>query len=299
MIQQHIPTNDTFHFLTTVQSHGWHALPPFRYDDETGRLERVHRLTDGRAARITVEADGSIRRPSSLLVRAEGEIYPTDIAEVNHAIRQVLSLHWEMGAFYELLRSLPGYEWVEQSAAGRLMRSPTVWEDLVKTLLTTNTTWAQTRGMCQRLVLLGDQTPFGHTFPTPAQIAAYDLETLNAEVRAGYRGAYLHTLALAITSGGLDVEAWASRDVDSETLYKAIRALKGFGDYAAASIMRLLGHHDRISIDTACRSAFAYLHNNGEKAASDAVIRAHYEPYGRWRGLVMWMDVLRYYRRPL
>jgi 3-methyladenine DNA glycosylase/8-oxoguanine DNA glycosylase len=295
MIQQHIPTNDTFRFQTTVQSHGWHSLPPFRYDDKTGVLERVHRLTDGRAVRITVQADQDRRHLSSLLVMAEGEISPPDIAEVNHVIRQVLALGWELAEFYALLRSLPGYAWVARSGAGRLMRSPSVWEDLVKTLLTTNTTWAQTQGMCGRLVLLGDDTPFGRAFPTPEQIAAYDLETLNAEVRAGYRGAYLHTLARAIASGELDVEAWAGADVDSDSLYKAIRALRGFGDYAAASIMRLLGHHDRISIDTACRSAFAHVHNGGEKAASDAVIRAHYEPYGRWRGLVMWMDVLHYY----
>jgi hypothetical protein len=40
--------------------------------------------------------------------------------------------------------------------AGRLLVSPTVWEDLAKTLLTTNTTWGATVQMCRRLLTLGE-----------------------------------------------------------------------------------------------------------------------------------------------
>ena len=31
--------------------------------------------------------------------------------------------------------------------------------------------------------------------------------------------------------------------------------------------------------------------NGGEKVA-DAVIEEHYAPFGKWRGLMMWMDVI-------
>ena len=37
-----------------------------------------------------------------------------------------------------------------------MLVSPTVWEDLAKTLLTTNTTWAMTKSMVARLAALGD-----------------------------------------------------------------------------------------------------------------------------------------------
>ena len=32
---------------------------------------------------------------------------------------------------------------------------------------------------------------------------------------------------------------------------------------------------------------------NGGSAASDREIAAYYEPFGVWRGLVVWMDVMR------
>jgi 3-methyladenine DNA glycosylase/8-oxoguanine DNA glycosylase len=292
MPTQRILTDDSFNFRATVESHGWCVLAPFSYDTESGVLSRVHRMNDERVIFIRVEASSNTSRKSFLRVQAERQVYPTDTPEIDSVIRRVLCVDWEMTAFYDLLQTHPGYEWVASNRAGRLMRSPMVWEDLVKTLLTTNTTWRQTKEMCRRLVLLGDDSPFGHTFPTPEQIAAHTPEQLAAELRVGYRGAYLHALAENIASSRLDVEAWANSDIDSATLYKQLIALKGFGDYAVASVMRLLGHHDRISIDSVCRDMFAALHSNGQRP-TDAAIRAHYEAYGQWRGLVMWMDVLR------
>ena len=44
-----------------------------------------------------------------------------------------------------------GAEYVQliRKGAGRLLRSPTLWEDAAKTLFTTNCTWALTRKMCE------------------------------------------------------------------------------------------------------------------------------------------------------
>jgi len=182
---------------------------------------------------------------------------------------------------------------------GRLS-SPTVWEDLAKTLMTTNTTWNMTQQMVARLTALGD--PYaggGQAFPPPERIAALPLDALNTAIRAGYRGAYLHELAQRIRSGEIDVESWRDPVISSPDLYKRIKALKGFGDYAAGNLMRLMGHFDRLATDTECRAATdtecraAYAALNGDQpASSDAEIAAYYEPFGAWRGLVQWMDVM-------
>ena len=115
--------------------------------------------------------------------------------------------------------------------------------------------------------------------------------TLNEQVRAGYRGAYLHELATRIAEGVVDVESWLESDLPTSALYKQIRGLKGFGDYAASSVLRLLGRHDYLGIDSVARAMFRQKHANGE-TFSDAAIHAHYDPFGEWRGLVMWMDVI-------
>ena len=194
--------------------------------------------------------------------------------------------------FYTAIREHKGYDFIEAERLGRIMVSPTVWEDLAKTLMTTNTTWSQTIAMVGRLCQLGDAYPDGgHAFPTPQQVASISLNDLSHHIRAGYRASYLSELAQGIVSGAVAVESWYERKIPSDDLYKAVKSLKGFGDYSAGTMLRLLGHFDRLAIDTACRATYKFV--TGSQTATDREIRDYYEPFGEWRGLAMWMDVLR------
>ena len=281
-----VPPPD-FRFLPTVLSHGWCVLHPFSYD-EAGTLSRLHKLSDGQIVRFDVRADAN-----GLIVRSESKLARKQQQEISAVVTRVLSFDHNLATFHAMIRTHPEYNWIETAGAGRMLVSPTVWEDLAKTLLTTNTTWAMTKSMVARLVTLGDAAPDGtYTFPEPAQIAAFDPETLNHHVRAGYRGVYLHELATRITTGELDVEAWRDLALSSVEVYKALKRLKGFGDYAAGAMMRLLGRFDQLGLDSVCRTMYAQRYNAGI-AATDREIAAYYEPFGDWRGLVVWMDVMR------
>ncbi|MBI1258780.1 MAG: 3-methyladenine DNA glycosylase [Chloroflexi bacterium] len=276
-----------FRFLATVLSHGWCVLHPFSYE-EAGTISRVQKLSDGQIVRFEVRADAN-----GLLISSEAKLSRKQQQEISAVVARCLSFDHNLAPFHDLIRAHPDYGWIETAGAGRMLVSPTVWEDLAKTLLTTNTTWAMTKSMVSRLVTLGDAMPDGeHAFPEPAQIAAFDSETLNQHVRAGYRGAYLHELAARIVSGDLDVEAWRDPALSSVEVYKALKRLKGFGDYAAGAMMRLLGRFDQLGLDSVCRTMYAQRYNAGI-AATDREIAAFYEPFGDWRGLVVWMDVMR------
>jgi 3-methyladenine DNA glycosylase/8-oxoguanine DNA glycosylase len=154
----------------------------------------------------------------------------------------------------------------------------------VKTLFTTNIAWSGTIEMARKLVSLD---PHG-AFPTPAQVLAVSEAELTTKTGAGYRAPYLYELAQRIASGELQVEGW--RYLDSDALYKAVTELTGFGDYAAGTMLRLLGHFDKLAIDTVARNAYETV--TGHKPESDTDIRTHYEQYGQWRGLVLWMDCI-------
>jgi hypothetical protein len=107
-------------------------------------------------------------------------------------------------------------------------------------------------------------------------------------------------LATRIADGEIEVESWRNPDIPSAELYKRIRGLKGFGDYAAGNLLRLLGHFDRLATDTVCREVYKNQINNGVPATSDKEIAAYYEQFGDWRGLAQWMDVMyTYYDGPL
>ena len=273
-----------FQFRATIFSHGWCQLPPFSYDDTW--LRRIERLTPNLLIQLHIESSAN-----GVQITPDQPLNAAQEAEALALVRRCLCLDQEMRAFYTFLRDYPEFAWVESNGAGRLLRSSTVWEDLAKTLLTTNTTWNMTRQMVARLTEIGPRHAAGHAFPTPQEIAAFSPETLNEQVRAGYRGAYLHELATRIAEGSVDVEGWLDSDLPTPELYKRIRGLKGFGDYAAGSVLRLLGRHDYLGIDSVARDMFRQKHNNGDKAP-DSTIHAHYERFGEWRGLVMWMDVI-------
>jgi len=289
MIQFNILTSTQFSFQATVDSHGWRNLAPFHYDKETRILTRIERLTNGVLVKLTISDGGK----EGIQISVEGIAQLTDEqrAEIELHVSRCFSLHWNLDEFYQFLDGHSEYVWIAQENAGRMLIGATVWEDLAKTLFTTNTTWAQTIAMTQRLCSLGDQyAEDEHAFPTPEQIAAIPFDDFAEQVRAGYRAAYLHALAEQIASGELDVEAWYG-DISSDDLYKAVKSLKGFGDYAAGTMLRLLGHFDQLAIDTACRSAYKRV--TGSDTAEDKAIKEYYQQFGEWQGLMAWMDVMR------
>lgn len=289
MAQFTCETPPDFHYLPTVLSHGWSALPPFTYE-EVGVLGRTEKLRDGKIVHFNVRAGNG-----GLTITTRDPVSAPQQIEIGGVVARCLSFEHDLTPFYEVICGHAAYEWIERIGAGRMLTSPTIWEDLAKTLLTTNTTWAMTIGMVSRLTTLGDAAPEeGHAFPTPEQIATLDPDTLNAHVRAGYRGAYLHALATALASGELEVRHWEDPTTPSSEIYKVLKRIKGFGDYAAGAMLRLLGRFDQLGLDSVCRAMYAERYNDGV-AASDREIAAYYAPFGEWKGLVVWMDVMRDY----
>ncbi len=291
-----LPTPPDFHFWPSVVSHGWCDLPPFKCDEDTRTLERIHQLSDGAVVRLTMPAAEA--KAGSITVHVEGinALTNSQIAEMQRGLGRSLEIDRDLTGFYALVAQHPRYAWIEQLGVGRLLSAPTVWEDLVKTLFTTNTTWRMTIQMTERVVTLGDAyAGGGHAFPTPQRLASMTAPDLNAHVRAGYRGDYLHLLATRIVNGELEVESWRDAALPSDEVYKRIKSLKGFGDYAAGNMLRLLGHFDRLATDSVCRTVYKDSINKGIAAKDDKEITVYYQPFGQWRGLVQWMDVMEDY----
>ena len=284
-------TPDNFSFHATVNSHGWRQLAPFQYDEQRKILHRVHQLRTGKVVKVSFSDEAN----DCITVKAElASLTPPEQAEIRSITRTIFNLDLDLTEFYDLVRNEEEFAWVDPAGAGRLLRSPTVWEDLAKTLLTTNTTWGNTRKMVSQLTSLGK--PFSSedaAFPAPEQVAELSPEDLGERVKAGYRTEYLHDLSIKISWGDIDVEHWDSPELSSEELFAKIKNLKGFGPYAAGATLKLLGHFDMLALDSVARSYYAEMHNHGEPV-SDSDIRDHYQSYGRWKGLVLWMDILKH-----
>jgi N-glycosylase/DNA lyase len=171
-----------------------------------------------------------------------------------------------------------------------MLRSPTVFEDVVKTVCTTNTAWSGTVRMVTALVEhLGIG---GRTFPSP-QAMAEAPEVFYADVaRTGYRGPYLQAIARAVADGSLDLEEFDGRsDLPDEEVATRLLALPGVGPYAAAHAMMLLGRYGRLILDSWTRPKYAGLAQR--KTVKDTTIERRFRRYKDFAGLAFWLYLTR------
>ena len=211
-----------------------------------------------------------------------------------------MRLDEDLSPFYAAAAADPDLSWAA-TGAGRMVRSPTVFEEVVKTICTTNCTWSATIRMVSALVKhLGEpapgaaEGPLGHAFPTPEVMARKNGAFYTETVRAGYRGEYLRSLARSVASGQLDLEELGKADADEvpdDELAARLLALPGVGPYAAAHIMMLLGRYSRLILDSWTRPK--YLRVSGAKQAKDSTIERRFRRYGPYAGLAFWLYLTR------
>src|SRR5260370_15026487 len=112
-------------------------------------------------------------RPGHGLISVTGQALTPQVgAAVMAQVRHVLSLDLDLTPFYAVAAEDPDLAWV-LTGAGRMVRSPTVFEDVVKTICTTNTSWGRTTRMVNALVQHLAETapaahpaaPYGRAFP--------------------------------------------------------------------------------------------------------------------------------------
>jgi len=279
-----IPEN--FSFRSTVYSHGWCELTPFELDEENWRLSYVFRNGNAEkpVAATVFEEDGRLR--------IDLEDKPVDREQIISDVRHLLRLDDDLDGLYESISGHENLYWVAEKRAGRLLRSATVFEDLVKTICTTNCSWGLTKSMVTNLVeKLGMPTKRGkRSFPTAEAMAAVDANFYRNEIRAGYRSPYFVELAVAVAVGSFDPQLWLTSDLPTPELKKEMKKVKGVGDYAAENLLKLVGRYDGLALDSWLRSQFYKNHNN-EKKCPDKKIERHYKKFGKWRGLVIWCDM--------
>jgi N-glycosylase/DNA lyase len=262
-------------FRRTLVSHGVASLPPQRVDEEAWTLDTT--LPLGRTARTVRVSEG---RPGYANVEGDERTLAT--------LRHMLRLDDDLSEFYALAADDPDLCWAA-AGAGRMLRSATVFEDVVKTICTTNCAWSGTVRMVTGLAdNLGAKAPDGrHAFPAAAAMADADESFYKDVVRAGYRGPYLRSLATSVASGEIDLEELNDPELHEDEVAERLLALPGVGPYAAAHVMTTaLGRYRRLIFDSWTRPRYAKL--NGRKA-SDRTIERRFRRYRDYAGLAFWL----------
>lgn len=283
-MELHLTAQTPFSFAAVADSHGWRQLAPFRGDRNA--LSYVLRLRSGRVTEL-----GLTGTAGGVCVTAQDALDPAEEAEVAATVTWMLGLDQDLAPFYEAARDEPQLAAAVVEAKGRILRSATLFEDVVKTILTTNTTWSSTKRMVANVVnLFGAPLPADparRAFPTPASIAASDETMLRQEARLGYRAPAVLALARAVDSGGSDLEALRTADLPTPALRKGLLAIKGVGPYAAANLLMLLGRYDAIPIDSWALTVVSKEWHGGAPVGP-AEVEAAFARWGQWKGLAFW-----------
>lgn len=285
---------DDFDFRNAVCSHGFFVLAPNRWDPARQRLRTVVTLSEEEAIAVEIaeRAGGGLQATSPQHVTAD------ERQCVTRAIRRMLRLDESLADFHARCRASSSHREAADLRFGRLLRSATLFEDMVKVICTCNTGWAQTVGMIDRIVTRWG-VPVPHSaergFPTPQGLAAVSPARLKAQARVGYRGEFLHRLARDAEDGKLDLGVFEDGSVPTEDLFGQLKQIRGVGDYAAGHLCMLLGRYDRLAIDS---ETLRFLTERFPRRRwTPAHIRAHYAGWQPHAFLAYWFELWQDYQR--
>jgi 3-methyladenine DNA glycosylase/8-oxoguanine DNA glycosylase len=283
------PKGEPVDFARTIVSHGVAELPPNRVELEARTLETTLPVPGG-ARTVRISASGGKLRINAV----SGTVGAQARDALEQTVAHMFRLDEDLTGFYTLVSQDGELGWCA-TGAGRMLRAPTVFEDVVKTICTTNTAWSGTRRMTNALVdNLGVEAPGGRrTFPTPEAMADAGVDVYRDVVRAGYRGPYLKQLATDIAEGRLDLEELNESELPDEEVAMRLLELPGVGPYAAAHVMLTsLGRYSRLVLDSWTRPTYAKL-SGARGALKDATIERRFKRYGDWAGLAFWLYLTR------
>ncbi|TWU00382.1 HhH-GPD superfamily base excision DNA repair protein [Botrimarina colliarenosi] len=274
----------------TVCSYGYFLLAPNRWLPTELALVRSFDAAEFGLPeeRFSVHIDQPAGRGAPLRVRCDASVSAPARRAVRGAVVRMLRLEKDLTT---LQRAFPG---IKRRGFGRLFRSATLLEDMVKTITSCNVGWPSTVRMNQLLV---DRVG-GGAFPSAERLARWTPGRLQKVCRVGYRAKRIIRLARRFAKEDLDPAWFESPERSTEELREALLALDGFGPYSAANVLQLLDHDDELPIDTETHRL--YCKRQGvERPANPLTLHpaivAHYERYRPHRFLAYWFELWRDY----
>lgn len=293
-----IPVEKPYVFTSTLRSHGWVSLLPNVHDEKVESFSRVERLSTGKVVNLHVSSSKALHPEVLIGIEHRGALSLKSKNEIKNRVAFMLRLNEDLQGFYDLCVNKGGRWKSYAKGGGYLLRSPEVFEDLVKVICTTNIQWGGTKRMVRELVVsFGDPfsaDPSLRSFPAPEAIAAVPLEEFKERAHLGYRAGYVHELSTRIIGGDLKLEDLLDTSTPSTEIRKQLLDIKGIGNYAAASMLMLLGRYDRIPVDTVFRD-FIKVKYFSDKEFSEEEAISIYEEWGEWKYLAYWNELLEFY----
>ena len=283
-----LPVPAGFELRRVVCSYGYFILHPNHWDVANGCLGRTLTLANGRLARVVVDQP---QRPR-LRVRCARRLDTAERAEVKRQVTRMLRVSEDQAAWRRVIRIEPA---LARRRYGRMFRSPTLFEDIVKTITSCNVTWGNTITMNRRLC----REVGGGGFPSPQQVADFGAEALRERCGVGYRAERIHRMARGFLDGSVAALRLEDPARPTDAVLADLLSLNGIGPYAAGNICQLLGRYDCLAIDSETYRHYAKHHGVTRPGTKDAAglkkfharIEAHYARFQPFAFKAYWFEL--------
>lgn len=267
---------ENFNFKETIFSHGWVFLDPFNWDEGKSELTFNTRIENSRIVELTIR-----NKNESLTIKVtsfNGSLSFKEKNKIKGIVRHIFRLDEDLSGFYKICRKDSQLRFVDKTKSGRLLRSPTIFEDIIKTICTTNCSWSNTKMMVSNLCDLEDGC-----FPSPETILQTGIQKLQKNCRVGYRGKPIYELSKSVVNGEFDPDSLLNRK-DVEQIKKTLISFNGIGKYSTNHILMLLGHYSEIPVDSEVTNYICKSYFNGHEV-KEKEINSLFEKYGEWKFL--------------
>lgn len=308
-----IPVPSDFLLPRDVCSYGYFLLFPNNWSPDDQAFTRVLDLPQGPATLRITQAKGV---GSPLRIDSSRGLDKKEIASARSSLARMLRLE-EDESHADRFHSLdPRFK---KSGRFRLLRSPTLFEDIIKTVTSCNVTWTSTIIMNRRLCECFGR---GGAFPSARRLARTPPALLRGRCSVGYRDRRIIEIARlfaaaasrrakpgdaplppTITGKGasraltaLDPAWFEHPSTPDDAIHEALLLLPGIGPYAAANIMQLLGRYSRLPLDTeSVRHGKTILGFRGTPAKIMKRVHKHFAPMKDQAFRSYWFELWNFY----
>lgn len=278
-----LPVPRGFDLKAAVCSYGYFVLAPNVWDTQSRTFTRPLLGRNDRPIVVTVSQTAANRR--TLKLTCDKRLDANERATVKAQVRRMLRIDEDLSGWFKM------HPIARKKKFGRLFCSPTLFEDIVKTITGCNVTWTNTIRMNK---LLCEKVGTRGAFPSPRQLADVTPDRLKANCKVGYRAERIIRLARDIVEKRIDMASFDRPGQTSEETYQSLLKIHGLGPYAAANVCQLLGHYDRLAIDTETYRHFCKTY--GVKRPKNPAklhgrIEKHYNRYKPYQFLAYWFEL--------
>ncbi|XP_024973787.1 uncharacterized protein LOC112512158 [Cynara cardunculus var. scolymus] len=285
-------------------------MAPNRWIPSTKTLTRPLRLLPHHhhhSSNVTISISQPCSTSLSITLLDDRIISPSQQQEIMDQVKRMLRLSKEDEKQVKEFHRL--HEEAAKRGFGRLFRNPSLFEDVVKSLLLCGCRFQRSlemaKGLCKLQKWLGKKCKWGN-FPSAQELANLESEELlRNKCKLGYRAGLVMCLAKAVADGEiklLDYELDNMQLGDEESMFQKLKTIKGFGDFVTCNVLMCMGFYDRIPIDSeTIRHIKQVIHQRKECQRKNikAMVKEIYDKYAPFQTLAYWLELVEYYENNL